>query len=157
MPSHSTAEARSIVLRSRIQEDLARHVVKPGSIGDAYIRLQDVERAWSGHETIQQALYPADLSDAEVDLIRDQLLIFLSILVYIDAHEFLADFRKNILDVFDANGDHRYSNSNLPLQESDVPVVGNFVRQKRFLDEQYLFIPVGLYSPASRALGTNTR
>jgi hypothetical protein len=137
MPSISVAEGRA--LRSRIQEDLARHVVNADSIGDAYIRSQDVERAWSGHETIEHALYPTVLTGSEVDIIRKQLLIFLSILVYIEAHDFLNDFRPNIFDALD-----KYSNCKLPLKDKDVPALGSFVLRKRFLDEQHLFIPVRL-------------
>lgn len=153
MPPNRVVERHAI--RSRIQEYLARHVVNPDSIGDAYIRSQDVERAWSGHETIEHALYPAALSDPEVDFIREELLTFLSILVYIDAHDFLADFRTNIFDVLEDNGNLRYSDSKLPLKDKDVPALGNFVLRKRFLDEQYLFIPVTLSILSALALATN--
>lgn len=154
MPSIPVAEVRRQDVRSRIQEDLARHVQRSHSIGEAYIRFQDVERAWSGHQTIERALYPAELSPAEVELIRVKLLTFLSILVYIDAHDFLGDFQKNIFDVYETDGEHQYCNSKLPLKERDVPSLGNFVLRKRFLDEQYLFVPVRSCFFAIRAPAT---
>ncbi|KAF2687941.1 kinase-like protein [Lentithecium fluviatile CBS 122367] len=147
MPSSPVAEARS--LRSRIQDDLAHHIVNPDSIGDAYIRASDVVRAWSGHGTIERALYPAVLNGAEVEFIRNHLLTFLSILVYIDAHDFLRDFRANVFDVFDDNGSLRYADSKLPLVEKDVPALGKFHLRKRFLDDQYLFIPEVLVESAT--------
>jgi hypothetical protein len=144
MPSPPGADARRNAIRSRIQIDLAECIVNPHSIGDAYIRQHDIERVWSGHGTIEHALYPVTLSSDEVAFIRDKLLTFLSILVYIDAHVFLADVRTNVLGPTRSDGEHRYANSRLPFGEKEVPDLGSFMLRKRFLDEQYLFVPVRL-------------
>lgn len=139
-PPFQATEPRRVAYRDRIQDYLARSVVNPGGrLADAYIRSQDIEKAWSGLETIERVLSPTALSPAEIDFIRDKLLIFLSVLVYIDAHDFLNDFRTNF---FFPGGEWRYSNASLPLKDEDVPPLGSFILRKRFLDEQYLFIPV---------------
>lgn len=136
MPSRSPEARRA---RSRIQEYLGRHKVNRDRPTEAYIRYQDIKDAWGGHETIEKALDPANLSNSEVDEIRARALRILSILVYIDAHDFLDDFRRQ---AFDGNGKLRLSDSELPFNRDEVPAIGDFSLQEKFFGEQYLFVPV---------------
>ena len=151
-PPTATAEAR----RKEIKDYLARHIVNSRKIADAYIRYQDVQYAWSGincKATISGALHPATPTETEIEVIRNQLLRFLSILVFIDAHEFLNDFR---LHFFGRNGEVLCSDSCLPLKDDDIPDFGDFAVGQRFRHEQYVFMPVracssfGVVSPLIR-------
>ncbi|KAF1963308.1 kinase-like protein [Byssothecium circinans] len=143
MPPSSAAEARR--LRARIQEHLAHHVVNPRKPSYAYIPYQHVERAWSGHDVIETALHSSHLSSAQVEEIRAKLLRFLSILVYIDAHDFLDNLSQQ---AFKDNGTLRSRNCDLPLGEEDAPDLGAFMLRQRFLNEQYLFIPEVIHESA---------
>jgi hypothetical protein len=125
--------------RAEIQEHLARHLKNKDSPAEAYILYDDIQQAWSGRDTIQLVLAPAVLLPAEVDMIRERLLRFLSILVWLGAHEFLNDFRTNLLH---ADGRLKYNDSVLPFKDAEVPPIGGFVIRQRFLNEQYIFIPV---------------
>ncbi|CAO2655109.1 Nn.00g101730.m01.CDS01 [Neocucurbitaria sp. VM-36] len=135
MPPNTTF-ART--LRARIQEDLAQVIRNSESIADAYVRYQDIQLAWSGPDTIQDALRPASLSPGDVKLIRGHLLRYLSILVYIGAEEFLNTFRNHF---FDAKGSLLHDDSELPVKDQHVPSVGSFHLRQRFFSDQFLFTP----------------
>ncbi|KAF1846866.1 kinase-like protein [Cucurbitaria berberidis CBS 394.84] len=130
--------ASTKTLRAQIQDELARKIQNSDSIADAYIRYQDIRQAWSGHDTIQHALHPVRLSPADIDSIRDRLLEYLSILVYIGADEFLDNCRDYF---FDVQGNVLHDDSKLPVKEQQVPPVGSFHLRQRFFSDQFLFKP----------------
>jgi hypothetical protein len=139
MPPHVTT---SEAVRKHIQEQLAQVIQNKNSLADAYVRYEDIRAAWSGYKVVKHALRLTSLSDADFELIQKKLLRFLSILVYIGAHEFLDGFRERF---FDNNGDLIYDDTRLPLEEQDVPSLGSsteFLLHQRFFHSQFLFTPV---------------
>lgn len=107
----------------------------------AYIRIQDIEDAWSapGRDTIAKALYPAQLTSEYIAYVRKELLTFLSLLVWLDAHTQLDRFRDYLKD---SDGCEQCSNDKLPLQLKNVPDFGDLMFRRRFWREQFIFTPV---------------
>lgn len=109
---------------------------------DHYICSKAIRDAWHDPKAVRHVLFPADLDDALEPRIRSELLVYLSILVYIQADDFLNRFKFNFLD---RQGNLTRSDEQLPLVEDDVPdfnAVDNEVLRFRFLNEQYIFMPV---------------
>ena len=128
----------SLVLR---EDDESKYPYAPDDYDRAYIKFQDIKEAWSlhGRDTIAKAFYPARLTSEYVVYVRENLLIFLSVLVWLDAHDQLDRFREYLKD---RNGYALCSNNQLPLKIENVPDFGNQTLRKRFWREQYIFTPV---------------
>lgn len=123
------------------------------SIDDAYCRYQDVEKAWSGHDTIANALNPTVLSDDDVTNIRTSQLKLLSILVYINANSVLDNFQQAFSS---SNGTSTYNDNCLPLAEEDLVAIEDPVLRNLFLHHQYFFIPVNRTVPVSCVVCTDS-
>ncbi|ORY17090.1 hypothetical protein BCR34DRAFT_60772 [Clohesyomyces aquaticus] len=122
---------------NRTGESLYRDTINADDISNAYIRYQDMRHAWSGRDTIRDSLYPAHLSEKLILDIEEKFMRFLSILVYINARDCLAEFQNRFID---ANGDLICTDSDLPLGDMNVEFLDE-AHRSRFLALQYLFIP----------------
>ena len=139
--SHAESIRRRDATLAQIHDNLAKHLVHPDNVSDAYIKFQDVGEAWSGYNTIQTALYPANLRSEEIKDIRSRRLKFISVLVWIEAHDVLHNFRAHFLN---PEGKlFHIDDQSLPLKNEDVGFINNFFRRSSFVTQQYLFIPVG--------------
>lgn len=125
--------------RRDIQDYLTGHLKNPHSLADAYVCYEDILEAWSGKGTIETVLFKAVLQPADIDTIHGRLLRFLSILVYIGANDFLSGPRSNF---FREDGEPVYDDKHLPAHHDEVPPIENFTMRTRFLNEQYIFLPV---------------
>jgi hypothetical protein len=141
--SNTESIARRDATLARIHNNLTTHLVHPDNISDAYIKFQDVREAWSGYNTIQTALYPANLRPEEIEDIRDRRLNLISVLVWVEAHDVLHNFRAHFLS---PEGKlFHIDDQSLPLKNEDVGFINDFFRRSSFITQQYLFIPVGPY------------
>lgn len=124
-----------------IHDYLARHIVNQEDDSKAYIRYADIREAWSGFHTIRNALHSANLVDDEIEEIRHNSLRFISILVYIGAWDVLYDFRAQFYD--EQGRKPLYKDCALPLKNDQVEFLSTSILRRHFLNQQYLFIPVG--------------
>ncbi|KAF3037232.1 hypothetical protein E8E12_005602 [Didymella heteroderae] len=141
---------RRSLTRAQIRASLHSNVVRKSDKyphasqkrSDHYICFEAIKDAWKAPKAVHHVLFPAILSPSLEARIRKELLIYLSILVYIQADDFLNNFKRNFLN---REGDLVRSDRHLPLVEDDVPdfnVVDNDVLRFSFFQEQYLFSPV---------------
>lgn len=107
----------------------------------AYICLQDVEKAWSERSDIslERALYPNTLSPDYKIIIQKKFLVFLSILVWLDAHAHIDRFGTY---VFDSDGSTLCANEQLPLRRDRLPAFNDQALQMQFQFSQFIFTPV---------------
>jgi hypothetical protein len=146
-PDHEQRLRDSLAARNRIKAHLGDYWVIEGErfpdasneYSNAYIRIEDVERAWSGEGIIERALYPNILQPVDMTSIREKLLLFLSVLVWLDAHTHLNRFRSY---TFRDDGSLLCANDQMPLQRQEIPDFGDETLQKRFYHEQFMFSPV---------------
>lgn len=104
-----------------------------------YIRIGDVEKIWSSEGTIERALYPNILPPQDVALIQENHLLFLSVLVSLEAHTQLDRFTSY---AYREDGSLLYANQQMPLQRQEIPDLGDRAFQKKFEHAQYKFSPV---------------
>lgn len=143
--SPNTSE-REETLRKReeIGHYLHSHICSPTGPNDtsrAFIQFEHIRNAWSGLGTIRQALRPAILSDGEVQQIQDDLLRFLSILLWLCATECLDNFEHYF---FDQNRKLLHSDQHLPLSLESIPGFGAGALAYLFHDAQHYFTPVSI-------------
>ncbi|KAH3951285.1 hypothetical protein HBH98_084360 [Parastagonospora nodorum] len=124
--------------RAEIKHCLIRYMKNPHSLDKAYVTYKDVSRAWSGRDAIQDVLHKTALLPWDIDKINRRLLRFLSILVYLDAHDFLDGPRSNF---FHDDGELIYNDAYLPAHDDEILPIESFTIRKQFLKEQYLFLP----------------
>jgi hypothetical protein len=146
-PDHEQRLRDSLAARSRIKAHFVDWLVKEGSkfpdasvqYSDAYIRIGDVEKAWSSEGTIERALYPNVLESTHITLIQENLLLFLSVLVWLDAHTQLENYRSYI---FREDGSLLCANEDMPLQQDAMSCFRDRAFEMRFYHEQFMFSPV---------------
>jgi hypothetical protein len=146
-PDHEQRLRDSLAARDRIKAHFVDCLVIEGEkfpdasseYSNAYIRIGDVEKAWSGEGTIERALYPNILDPVYVTFIQEKLLLFLSVLVWLDAHTHLNRFTSY---VFRDDGFPVCANEQMPLQRQEMPDLGDRTLQMRFYFEQFMFSPV---------------
>jgi hypothetical protein len=139
--------------RTWIRNQLANNIQNPDSFNNDYVRYQDIQKAWSGNDTLQR-VFQASLTPVQVKLITEGLLRFLSILIYIRADDFLDGFPNNC---FDQGGGLLYNDSELPLKDNQVPSFGDLALRRAFFNAQYLFTPVRQSTLLSSTCITNKR
>ena len=139
---------RRLRTRKQIRDSLASSIIcksketpdGPQDISNHFICHSAVTNAWKETKAVYDALYPAILSAKVEECIRDNLLVWLSILVYIQEDTYLDQFSDHFL-----TGDNKLSRTDeeLPLKDHEIPHFSPFSR-RAFLQEQYLFNPVRL-------------
>jgi hypothetical protein len=139
--------------RTWIRNQLANSIQNPKSFNNDYVRYQDIQQAWSGHDTLQR-VFQASLTPVQVELITRHLLRFLSILVFIRADDFLDGFPGSF---FDEGGDLLYEDLSLPCKDNQVPPFGDLALCRDFFNAQFLFTPVRQSTLPSSAWNTHKR
>jgi hypothetical protein len=139
--------------RTWIRNQLANNIQNPESFNNDYVRYQDIQKAWSGNDTLQR-VFQASLTPVQVKLITEELLRFLSILVFIRADDFLDGFPGSF---FDEAGHLLYKDSDLPLRDNQVPPFEDLALRRDFFNAQFLFKPVRQSTLPSRACNTHKK
>jgi hypothetical protein len=124
--------------RTWIRTQLHHNIQNPKSFNNDYIRYQDIQKAWSGNDTLQR-VFQANVTLAQVKLITEDLLRFLSVLVFIRADDFLDGFPSSL---FDEAGHLLYKDSSLPYRDNQVPPFEDLALCRDFFNYQFLFTPV---------------
>lgn len=124
--------------RTWIRNQLVKNTQNHSSFNNDYVRYQDIQQVWSGHDTFK-CVFQAILTPVQVELIMGHLLRFLSILVFIHADDFLDGFPGSF---FNKGGDLLYDDSSLPFRGNQVPPFGDLALCRNFYNSQFLFTPV---------------
>lgn len=146
-------------LRADLRAKFKKHIVRKDerfpeaswSEDKQYIRWHDVASLWLPPETIRNVLFPSNPTLSEEILIREKLLKVLSILVYIKAHECLDSFKAHYIS---ESGRTRLSDAELPLQDASADRLLGLTAalKEKFLQRQYLFVPVSQRSALEIAI-----
>ncbi|KAJ4331024.1 hypothetical protein N0V87_009482, partial [Didymella glomerata] len=130
-PDHEQRLRDSLAARSRIKAHFVDWLVKEGSkfpdasvqYSDAYIRIGDVEKAWSSEGTIERALYPNVLESTHITLIQENLLSY----------------------IFREDGSLLCANEDMPLQQDAMSCFRDRAFEMRFYHEQFMFSPAVIH------------
>ncbi|KAH6870496.1 kinase-like domain-containing protein [Alternaria rosae] len=140
--------------RTGIRNQLANNIQNHKSFNNDYVRYQDIQKAWSGNDTLQRVFH-ASLTPVQVKLITEDLLQFLSILVFIRADDFLDGFPGSF---FDEAERLLYKDSRLPFRDNQVPPFEDLVLCRDFFNSQFLFTPQPLFeSPTVQTIDDQRR
>ncbi|CAN9334304.1 unnamed protein product [Alternaria alternata] len=140
--------------RTWIRTQLHHNIQNPKSFNNDYIRYQDIQKAWSGNDTLQR-VFQANVTLAQVKLITEDLLRFLSVLVFIRADDFLDGFPSSL---FDEAGHLLYKDSSLPYRDNQVPPFEDLALCRDFFNYQFLFTPEPLFeSPTVQTIDDQRR
>lgn len=128
-------------VRHKIRDSFHRHITRPKDKEYAnYIGFERIKLTWADLETIEQALPSIDKSQAI--LIQQNLLRFLSILIYLNAADCLDNFHDRF---FDQGGRPLYSDEVLPLPAESIPNIGDNLLKDKFFEDQHIFTPVSIW------------
>jgi hypothetical protein len=142
-PQRSSLEARERQRKAWAEAFAAiqSHMKQADDPSREYICKRGIRDSWS-RETIRCALYSAQLSNEELEVVFKDLLGILSIMVSIRAEDYVDEnFRSLFLPL--NNGRLKHNDEELPMTQEKLSFIGEPRIEKLFLQEQFVFTPVG--------------
>jgi hypothetical protein len=154
MASPALPSRASSVLRKPPQDEKMRRKVKSQLIADfgeitkrkeeassAYICLADLKACWERDwSRIRHLINPENLTDARISMIKEKMMVIVSILILIGADQCLSEFGSRFF--VDGATEPKLIDDHLPLDSDRIDFFpGEPERMEQFWEKQYKFVP----------------